>query len=73
MSEPVNVAVNKSGEQYSLKVQQGNKQAEIPLEGCKSKEEAEMVKQALLEEINKAEVAKATKGAEVGNKMDKVA
>lgn len=73
MAEPVNVVVNKAGDQYSLKVQQGNKQAEIPLEGCKSQEEAEIVKQALLTEINKAEVAKGTKEAGVGNKMDKAA
>lgn len=68
----VNVDVVKNGDVYSLSVKEGNKQAEIPLEGCKSAEEAEMIKQGLLAEIDKAQIANATKNEQTGNKLDKV-
>jgi hypothetical protein len=69
----INVDVVKKGDAYSLNVKEGKKQAEIPLEGCKSAEEAETIRQGLLAEIDKAQVAKATPDGNTGSKMDKVA
>lgn len=71
MAAGINVDVVKKGDAYSLKVKEGKQEAEIPLEGCKSAEEAEMVKQGLLAEIDKAQVAQASKNEQTGNKIDK--
>lgn len=48
--EPINVAINKDGGKCSVIVTQGTQKAEIP---CKDENEANMVKQALLAEIDK--------------------
>lgn len=69
----ISVDVVKKGDAYSLSIKEGKKQAEIPLEGCKSIEEAEIIKQGLLAEIDKAQVAQASKNEQTGNKIDKVA
>ena len=69
----IKVDVVKNGDAYSLSVKEGKKQAEIPLEGCKSAEEAEIFKQGLLAEIDKAQVAKGIPNDKTGNKIDKVA
>jgi len=72
MAPEVTVVTTKAGG-YALQVKKGDQQTELPLEGCKSKEEAETIKTALLTEINKAEVQKATKPQGVGAKVDKAA
>lgn len=69
----VDVNVVKNGDTYALKVQEGKKEAVIPLEGCKSAEEAEMIKQGLLAEIDKSMVAQGTTDDNTGKKMDKAA
>ncbi len=69
----VNVDVVKKGDAYALKVTKDKKTAEIPLKDVKTPEEAEMIKNALLEEIDKAAVQQGTKSQGVGAKMDKVA
>lgn len=71
MAPEVNVV--QSGNQYSLQVKDGNKVANLPLEGCKSKEEAESIKTALLAEVDKAAVQQGTKAEGVGGKIDKAA
>lgn len=68
----VDVNVVKNGDTYSLNVKEGQKEAQIPLEGCKSAEEAEMIRQGLLAEIDKAMIAKGTPDDQTGKKMDKV-
>jgi hypothetical protein len=68
----VNVEVVKNGDTFALNVTEGKKNAQIPLDGCKSAEEAEMIKQGLLAEIDKAQIAQGTPDENTGNKMDKV-
>jgi hypothetical protein len=72
-SAGVDVAVNKNGNQYSLTVSKGEKKVQIPLKDCKSAEEAEQYKTALLAEIDKAAVQQGTKPEGVGEKKDMVA
>lgn len=72
MAVDVSVITTKDGG-YALQVKKGDQKTDLPLEGCKSKEEAEMVKTALLTEINKAEIQKGTKPQGVGEKVDKAA
>jgi len=72
----ISVNVVKNGNDYFLAVKEGKKEAKIPLEDCKSAEEAEMSKQGFLVElakIDKAQVAKGIPNDKIGNKIDKVA
>lgn len=73
MAGEIKVDVVQKGSDYFLAVKEGKKQAEVPIPGCKSMEEAEGVKQGLLAEIDKAKVAQATKDEQTGNKLDKAA
>lgn len=69
----VDVSVVQNGNQYGLQVKKGEQQVQIPLKDCKSPEEAETIRQALLAEVNKAEVQQGTKAEGVGGKIDKAA
>lgn len=71
MTTEVNVV--KNGNDYALQITKDSQTAQVQLKGCKSEQEAEMIKQALLTEINKAEVQHGTKGPGVGEKLDKAA
>jgi len=54
MSE-VKVNVGQANGQYFLDVKKGKQQAQIPIPDCKSKEDAEIVKSALLKQIEAVE------------------
>lgn len=71
MSDVTVNVVNTNG-QYSLHVKNGNQETDIPITDCKSEEEANIVKDALLKQIADAEKP-ATKPEGVGEKLDKTA
>lgn len=73
MAGEIKVDVVQKGNDYFLAVQNGKKQAEVPIPGCKSMEEANGVKQELLAEIDKEKAKQATKDEQTGNKLDQVA
>lgn len=73
MAGEIKVDVLQKGSDYFLKVQDGKKQAEVPIPGCKSMEEARGVQAELLKEIKKNEVAQGTKDEQTGNKLDAAA
>lgn len=73
MAGEIKVDVVQKDNEYFLAVQNGKKQAEVPIPGCKSMEEAKEVERQLLEEIKKNEVAQGTPDEKTGNNLDKVA
>ncbi len=73
MAGEIKVDVVQKGSDYFLKVQDGKKQAEVPIPGCKSMEEAKEVEAGLLEEIRKNQVAQGTPNEQTGNKLDAAA
>lgn len=70
MAGEIKVDVVQKGNDYFLAVQDGKKQAEVPIPGCKSMAEAKEVQAGLLEEIRKNEVAQGTPDEKTGKKMD---
>ena len=72
MAGEIKVDVVQKGNDYFLAVQDGKKQAEVPIPGCKSMEEAREVERGLLAEIQKNQVAQGTKDEQTGNKLDNV-
>lgn len=66
------VTVAKVNGQYALHVKKGEQQADIPIPECKSDEEANAIKDALIQQIANVE-QKATTSQGVGEKLDKVA
>lgn len=73
MAGEIKVDVVQKGNDYFLKVQDGKKQAEVPIPGCKSMEEAKEVERGLLEEIKKNQVAQGTPDENTGKKLDAAA
>lgn len=70
MAGEIKVDVVQKGNDYFLAVQDGKKQAEVPIPGCKSMEEAKTVQAGLLEEIEKNQIAQGTPDEKTGKKMD---
>lgn len=73
MAGEIKVNVVQKGNEYFLAVQDGKKQAEVPIPGCKSMEEAKEVERGLLEEIKKNQVAQGTPDENTGKKLDAAA
>lgn len=73
MAGQIKVDVVQKGSDYFLAVQDGKKQAEVPIPGCKSIEEAKEVQAGLLAEIEKNTVAQGTPDENTGKKLDAAA
>lgn len=73
MAGQIKVDVVQKGNEYFLAVQDGTKQAKVPIPGCKSMEEAKEVQAGLLKEIEANTVAQGTPDENTGKKLDATA